>query len=126
MVTPRVMRVAREHAHVTTAHRARHHRLPSPMSPMRARGSGGGAFSFARLLARAVAEAAGLGEAVAIVGYDARANARAIEQARATSLRARVIMSQHPHALRRWRRSLAHSTADAYVVTPHTARARVV
>ena len=44
---------------VITAHRARHHRPPSPMSPMRTRGSGGGAVSFARLLARAEAEADG-------------------------------------------------------------------
>ena len=51
---------------VINAHRARHHRPHSPMSLMRARGRGGGAFSFARLLARAVAEAVGLGEAVAI------------------------------------------------------------
>ena len=58
-VTPRVTRVTRAHVYVTTAHRARHHRPPSPMSPMRTRGSGGGAVSFARLLARAEAEADG-------------------------------------------------------------------
>ena len=61
-VTLRVTHITRARAHVITAHRARHHPPPSPMSPMRARGSGGGAFSFARLLARAVAEAVGLGE----------------------------------------------------------------
>ena len=54
-------------AYVINTHRVRDQRPPSPISPMRARGSGGGAVSFARLLARA--EAVGLGGAV---GYIAR------------------------------------------------------
>ena len=55
----RASHASRACAYVITAHRARHHRPPSPMSPMRTCGSGGGAVSFARLLARAEAEADG-------------------------------------------------------------------
>ena len=55
-LTPRVTHITRARAHVITAHRARHHPPHFPMSPMRARGSSGGAVSFARLLARAEAE----------------------------------------------------------------------
>ena len=72
--------ISRSHArtHVITAHRARHHRPPSPMSPMRARGSGGGAVSFARLLARAEAEADG--------------HSHVVRVSRVTRARARIIL----------------------------------
>ena len=44
-VIPRVMRVTLAHVHVTTAHRARHHRSSPPRAPTRARCDGGGARS---------------------------------------------------------------------------------
>ena len=86
-ITPRVTRVTRARVYVITAHRARHHRPPSPMSPMRARGSGGGAVSFARLLARAEAEAVGLGEAV---GYIARHACQTRHARRSSRARTRI------------------------------------
>ena len=86
-ITPRVTRVTRARVYVITAHRARHHRPPSPMSPMRARGSGGGAVSFARLLARAEAEAVGLGEAV---GYIARRACQTRHARRSSRARTRI------------------------------------
>ena len=105
------------------AHRARHHRPPSPMSPMRARGgSGGGAVSFARLLARAEAEAVGLGEAV---GYIARHACQTCHARRSSRARTRIsspLRARHrrfpssprttgTRALLRRRRSLARSIA---------------
>ena len=82
----RVTRVTRARVHVIAAHRARHHRPPSPMSPMRARGSGGGAVSFARS-ARAEAEAVGLGEAV---GYIARHACQTRHARRSSRARTRI------------------------------------
>ena len=121
-VTPRVTRVTRARVHVITAHRARHHRPPSPMSPMRARGSGGGAVSFARLLARAEAEAVGLGEAVGYIARHACQTRHARRSSRARTrisspLRARHHRFPSPprttgtRALLRRRRSLARSIA---------------
>ena len=86
-VTSRVTRVTRARVHVIAAHRARHHRPPSPTSPIRARGSGGGAVSFARLLARAEAEAVGLGEAV---GYIARHACQTRHARRSSRARTRI------------------------------------
>ena len=83
----RVTHVTRARVHVIAAHRARHHRPPSPMSPMRARGSGGGAVSFARSLARAEAEAVGLGEAV---GYIARHACQTRHARRSSRARTRI------------------------------------
>ena len=83
----RVTHVTRARVYVIAAHRARHHRPPSPMSPMRARGSGGGAVSFARSLARAEAEAVGLGEAV---GYIARHACQTRHARRSSRARTRI------------------------------------
>ena len=66
----RASRASRARACTSSPRIARVITAPLPRtSPIRARGSGGGAVSFARLLARAEAEAVGLGEAV---GYFAR------------------------------------------------------
>ena len=105
-VTPRVTRVTRERVHVITAHRARHHRPPSPMSPMRTRGSGGGAVSFARLLARAEAEADG--------------HSHVVRVSRVTRARARVILvtalvSATPIEVRSFRRRLVFSSLFSLV-----------
>ena len=108
-VTPRitrVTRVTRARVHVITAHRARHHRPPSPMSPMRARGSGGGAVSFARLLARAEAEADG--------------HSHVVRVSRVTRARARVIIvtalvSATPIEVRSFRRRLVFSSLFSLV-----------
>ena len=105
-VTPRVTRVTRARVHVITAHRARHHRPPSPMSPMRTRGSGGGAVSFARLLARAEAEADG--------------HSHVVRVSRVTRARARVILvtalvSATPIEVRSFRRRLVFSSLFSLV-----------
>ena len=121
-VTSRVTRVTRARVYVIAAHRARHHRPPSPMSPIRARGSGGGAVSFARLLARAEAEAVGLGEAVGYIARHACQTRHARRSSRARTrisspLRARHHRFSSPprttgtRALLRRRRSLARSRA---------------
>ena len=105
-----------------TAHRARHHRPPSPMSPMRARGSGGGAVSFARLLARAEAEAVGLGEAVGYIARHAFQTRHARRSSRARTRISSPLRARHhrfpppprttgTRALLRRRRSLARSIA---------------
>ena len=91
-------------------------------SPIRARGSGGGAVSFARLLARAEAEAVGLGEAV---GYFARHAYQTRHVRRSSRARTRIsspLRARHhrfpspprttgTRALLRRRRSLARSRA---------------
>ena len=105
-VTPRVTRVTRARVYVITAHRARHHRPPSPMSPMRTRGSGGGAVSFARLLARAEAEADG--------------HSHVVRVSRVTRARARVILvtalvSATPIEVRSFRRRLVFSSLFSLV-----------
>ena len=112
----RAPRVTRVYACVITAHRVRHHRPPSPMSPMRARGSGGGAVLFARLLARAEAEAVGLRVAFSYTAHHAR-YARHARHARARARHHRASRASspflfpppraHTRALRRRRRSLA-------------------
>jgi hypothetical protein len=108
-------RVTRARVYVITAHRARHHRPPSPMSPMRARGSGGGAVSFARLLARAEAEADG--------------HSHVVRVSRVTRARARVILvtalvSATPIEVRSFRRRLVFSSLFSLVfsffVSPRT------
>ena len=102
----RVTRVTRERVHVITAHRARHHRPPSPMSPMRTRGSGGGAVSFARLLARAETEADG--------------HSHVVRVSRVTRARARVILvtalvSATPIEVSSFRRRLVFSSLFSLV-----------
>jgi hypothetical protein len=92
--------------YVITAHRARHHRPPSPMSPMRARGSGGGAVSFARFLARVEAEADG--------------HSHVVRVSRVTRARARVIIvtalvSATPIEVRSFRRRLVFSSLFSLV-----------
>ena len=105
-VTPRITRVTRARVYVITAHRARHHRPPSPMSPMRARGSGGGAVSFARFLARVEAEADG--------------HSHVVRVSRVTRARARVIIvtalvSATPIEVRSFRRRLVFSSLFSLV-----------
>ena len=102
----RASRASRARVHVITAHRARHHRPPSPMSPMRARGSGGGAVSFARLLARAEAEADG--------------HSHVVRVSRVTRARARIILvtalvSATPIEVRSFRRRLVFSSLFSLV-----------
>ena len=85
----------RVHARVTTVHRARHHRFPSPMSPTHphARTATAAALSCSScLLARTVALAVAVGAAVAVElavppkGYGVPTGACGGEQARAMSL----------------------------------------
>ena len=117
----RAPRVTRVYAYVVTAHRARHRRFRSPRArPARARCSGGGARSLPRLRARGVAVV--MAVAVGHAARDARNARRASRiRMRASSPRiARVITAPFPdvnHA--RARRSLARSSAAAYVATPH-------
>ena len=126
----RAPRVTRVYAYVITAHRARHRRFRPPRArPARARCSGGGARSLPRLRARGVAVVMVMAVAVGHAARDARNARRASRiRTRASSPRiARVITAPFPdvnHA--RARRSLARSSAAAYVATPHTARARVI
>ena len=117
----RAPRVTRVYAYVVTAHRARHRRFCSPRArPARARCSGGGARSLPRLRARGVAVV--MAVAVGHAARDAR-NARRASRIRMRALSpriARVITAPFPdvnHA--RARRSLARSSAAAYVATPH-------
>ena len=119
----RAPRVTRVYAYVITAHRARHHRPPSPMSPMRARGSGGGAVSFARLLARAEAEAVGLGEAVGYIARHACHTSRASLVTRAHALSSPLRARHHrfrpprtPHARAAAAAALARSLDRAHAV----------
>ena len=104
--TTRVTRVIRARVHVITAHRARHHRPPSPMSPMRARGSGGGAVSFARLLARAEAEADGHSHVVRV---------SRVTRARARVILATALVSATPIEVRSFRRRLVFSSLFSLV-----------
>ena len=102
---------------------------PPRARPARARCSGGGARSLPRLRARGVAVVMVMAVAVGHAARDARNARRASRiRMRASSPRiARVITAPFPdvnHA--RARRSLARSSAAAYVATPHTARARVI
>ena len=108
-VTPRitrVTRVTRARVHVITAHRARHHRPPSPMSPMRAHGSGGGAVSFARLLARAEAEADGHSHVVRV---------SRVTRARERVIIATALVSATPIEVRSFRRRLVFSSLFSLV-----------
>ena len=119
----RASRASRARACTSSPRIARVITAPLPRtSPIRARGSGGGAVSFARLLARAEAEAVGLGEAV---GYFARHAYQTRHVRRSSRARTRIsspLRARHhrfpspprttgTRALLRRRRSLARSRA---------------
>ena len=82
----------RVHARVTTVHRARHHRFPSPMSPTHPHARTATAAALSCLLARTVALAVAVGAAVAVElavppkGYGVPTGVCGGEQARAMSL----------------------------------------
>ena len=119
----RASRASRTRACTSSPRIARVITAPLPRSsPIRARGSGGGAVSFARLLARAEAEAVGLGEAVGYIARHACQTRHARRSSRARTrisspLRARHHRFPSPprttgtRALLRRRRSLACSRA---------------
>ena len=105
-VTPRITRVTRARVYVITAHRARHHRPPSPMSPMRARGSGGGAVSFARFLARVEAE---------VDGHSHVVRASRVTRARARVIIVTALVSATPIEVRSFHRRLVFSSLFSLV-----------
>ena len=105
-VTPRITRVTRARVYVITAHRARHHRPPSPMSPMRTRGSGGGAVSFARFLARVEAE---------VDGHSHVVRASRVTRARARVIIVTALVSATPIQVRSFHRRLVFSSLFSLV-----------